>query len=370
MPGYPLPNSYDGLQEFNPCHEPGGSSEGGRFARKGEGECTPSSVHPGSRAGMGGKARRPWSAQEEAEVLRDPQMFAAAEKIRKEATTDVERRYAVRLAEAQVKATRAREDSTKKRHTTKDEAGDLVYTPERLALHGRIVDGVILDFIKEHGQLPLPAEGEKPEVVFLTGPTGAGKSTARTDLPKNRYLAIDPDEIKERIPEYGPLGAAAVQDESGDIADRVAQVAANLGINVIIEGTGKSSGVRGQDDKHPNHSDGMLGRMAAFKQDGYKVVARHVGAAINESVERAVTRFIGMDDDYRSGKSNQLPRYVPPGFIRDALPSSRPLEWGDTNPRHHTKSYATFHLVTQEITGLVDSWMDADGIDRKILAEG
>src|SRR6478609_7724439 len=121
---------------------------------------------------------------------------------------------------------------TSKRYAHQEEVpgsswGRNVYTPERQEVH----KGIIGHFMDE-GAPGADPRWDKPEVVFLGGPPGAGKSTVRDKLQKagvldpNRYMTLDPDEVKGQIPEYRGFqksdpskAASAVHRESGDIQE-------------------------------------------------------------------------------------------------------------------------------------------------------
>lgn len=87
-----------------------------------------------------------------------------------------------------------------------------------------------------------------PRVVFTAGPMGSGKTTSVNQLIKEHYfpegdfLVIDPDRIREMLPEYrsylnGPhaeYAALLTQHEAMDIADMVLEMALKQKKNIVF----------------------------------------------------------------------------------------------------------------------------------------
>ena len=137
------------------------------------------------------------------------------------------------------------------------ENGDYVdyeWKPERLDLQKKIVDEVSFGDIKEK----LPKAGEKPRLVLIGGRGGSGKSKFTYKDPsknelgeygydKNKFVVIDPDEYKERLPEYkdlvdkgsdyAGLNAWEVHEESSAMKKMALEKALALGANVVLDGT-------------------------------------------------------------------------------------------------------------------------------------
>lgn len=129
------------------------------------------------------------------------------------------------------------------------------FTPERLARH----DEIIGKFLAQSGMV----KQENPETLFMAGGSGSGKSTVlgkqRTDgsgefeggvldsYPENAVY-INPDDIKELLPEYNelvmrgdPSAASFVHEESSTIAKKLLETANARGYNVVVDGTGDST---------------------------------------------------------------------------------------------------------------------------------
>lgn len=144
-------------------------------------------------------------------------------------------------------------------HTTGGhwEDGDYVdyrWNPERLKLQDKIIEEVSFGNIKDK----LPKKGEKPKLVLIGGRGGSGKSKFTYEnenknvlgeygYSKKNFVVIDPDEYKERLPEYkdlvdkgsefAGLNAWEVHEESSSMKKRALDRALELGANVVLDGT-------------------------------------------------------------------------------------------------------------------------------------
>lgn len=192
------------------------------------------------------------------------------------------------------------------------------YTPERQALHRQIVE----HFLGSGRAVPV---GERPRATFMAGGSGAGKSTVkkaiteRGELPKH-YVDIDPDGIKEMLPEYQQLldagerrAAMLVHEESSDIAKMVLNEAEARRFNVVIDGTGNSE------------SGKFVGKLLKQESAGYDVDVIVVDVRTSEAVARAMQRA------ERSG------RYVPESVIRQ---------------------------IHRDVSARFDEWQDIDAVKR------
>ena len=151
-------------------------------------------------------------------------------------------------------------DSTMARFAPGKAAGDSHsedYDPARQVLHKQIVAHFL------EGKTPeLGTDGKRvmvPRAVLTAGGSASGKSTLirnRADragnplnLPDEAHTVhIDPDAIKEMLPEYAqlqavdpPYAASAVHRESGDIAAELLKQAKAAGFHLIVDGTGNST---------------------------------------------------------------------------------------------------------------------------------
>lgn len=130
--------------------------------------------------------------------------------------------------------------------------------------------------------------GEAPDALFMAGGPASGKTTALLENPElvpDASVSVDPDAIKELLPEFQQLlamkdryAASAVHLESGDIAARLAAEVEALGLNVVIDGTG---------DSEPMDFIRQLQR----KQDaGYDVGVLYATTSTDEAIARAIKR--------------------------------------------------------------------------------
>lgn len=114
------------------------------------------------------------------------------------------------------------------------------YVAERLTLHRRITRELL------KGARPT----DVPRATFLAGGSGAGKSSIlrrlEGELPRSA-VRVDPDAIKEMLPEYQQLlatgeraAARLVHEETSDIAKALIEEASQRKLNLVIDGTGDS----------------------------------------------------------------------------------------------------------------------------------
>lgn len=162
------------------------------------------------------------------------------------------------------------------------------YLPERQDLHRQIVDDLLGDKVPQRDDSGFV----KPTAFFMAGGTASGKSTflrQRGDElrlpPEESTIHVDPDEIKNSLPEYqelkrlgDPYAAQAVHRESGDIARLAIDQATAAGFNVVIDGTGNSS---------PGEFVEQLTRMDA---DGYAVDVTYVDVALETATDWSLDR--------------------------------------------------------------------------------
>lgn len=89
-----------------------------------------------------------------------------------------------------------------------------------------------------------------PWIVFTAGAMGAGKSHSIRALhnanrfPLESFLVVDPDEIRRMLPEfemylehYPELAGEKTRKEAGLIAEILTQVALNMGLNILVDGS-------------------------------------------------------------------------------------------------------------------------------------
>jgi predicted ABC-type ATPase len=153
------------------------------------------------------------------------------------------------------------------------------YVPERLALQDEII-GHFLD--AAHGEVQ-----QNPATLFMIGGTASGKSTAigRFDEEFPNAVLVNPDEIKEMLPEYQEMieagdsyAAWGTHEESSDIAKKLLSVVNERNYNAIVDGTG---------DSGPGVFEGKVAKAEAA---GRRTKVVYVDVPTDVAVERAMTR--------------------------------------------------------------------------------
>jgi len=169
----------------------------------------------------------------------------------------------------------------------KDDDGK--YTEARQALHAKIIDGIMSD---ERIKAATPADGEAPKFIILGGRGGSGKSWFEGNVYEpDKYIVLDADHIKGQMPEYEGWNAHQVHEESGEIFDKLVEMARTLGLNVVLDKTMKTA-------------KSAIADVNAFKEAGYKTEAHYMHLPRQEAAKRAVARFLG-----------KTKRFVPPEVV-------------------------------------------------------
>jgi predicted kinase len=171
------------------------------------------------------------------------------------------------------------------------------YTPEREALHGRIMQKLLHP---DKLRTALPPLGQKPTFMILGGRGGSGKSWFKNNLyDPAKTVILDADEIKSMLPEYKGWNANQVHEESSDIIEQMLTTCIRNGINVVLDNTMKTA-------------DKATAKVYRFKSAGYKVEAHYMHCPKQEAARRAIKRFKGKPEQ---GKENEFEpyndRYVP-----------------------------------------------------------
>jgi ADP-ribose pyrophosphatase YjhB (NUDIX family)/predicted kinase len=146
-------------------------------------------------------------------------------------------------------------------------------SPEREALHRQII----------HEAIANSAEQSHPTALFTAGGAASGKSS----LVKQLHTPIDsimvnPDLIKEKLPEYHLLresghkdiAAHATHEESSHIAAQIASIAIKGRRNVIIDGVGDSQ------------SRKFVGKLQAAHDAGHQVTVRYAHTPVDAALAR------------------------------------------------------------------------------------
>jgi hypothetical protein len=183
------------------------------------------------------------------------------------------------LAEMEARAARATDldlvYNSREWHETRQYVfkGDDVVTGTRDAML-RFHDEA-LRFAGERGAL------RERRATILLGPPAAGKSSIAEGLALDQRAAIiDPDEIKKTLPEFeGGIGAAAVHEESSDLAKILMGLMRAEGTNMIVPKVGGSSrSIRSLVDR--------------FREAGYEVNIVNMAVEPDEAYRRMIGRFV------------------------------------------------------------------------------
>ncbi|HEX8102730.1 MAG TPA: zeta toxin family protein [Solirubrobacteraceae bacterium] len=154
--------------------------------------------------------------------------------------------------------------------------GQRFYRPERALVHRRVGDGMI------EGTEP----ANDPQALIVAGGPASGKSTllTRIDLPPGA-VHLDADAIKSQIPEYAalvaigePLAAAAVHEESSDLARAILMRVLVERRNLVLDTVGDSA---------PGVFVEKLERLHAA---GYEVRVVYADVEVEAAVRRARER--------------------------------------------------------------------------------
>jgi predicted ABC-type ATPase len=147
------------------------------------------------------------------------------------------------------------------------------FTPERKALHDKIIGGILAGHKSQRS----------PAATFYGGGPASGKSALKPAGPDSAL--IDPDEVKKQLPEYQAMtaakdasAAAYTHEESSHVAKEAMKEARRRKINYVLDGTGDSSFAK------------MSGKVNAAKEAGYTVHGRYATVDTDEAVKRAMAR--------------------------------------------------------------------------------
>jgi len=192
------------------------------------------------------------------------------------------------------------------------------YHPSRKPLHEKILN----TFLSDRNGRPIqpPPAGVKKSAIVMMGGPASGKTTAvkkllgTDDFASKGFVSVNPDDVKEHIPEYRqslnlgidesgvPISAKSagtvVHEESSDLAAEVKNAALERGLNMIVDGSGYNA------EKH-----GKL--IQTLQSKGYHVqlIMAHldVDTAKKRAAERALKSGRDVPDKVIEGAYSKVP---------------------------------------------------------------
>jgi predicted ABC-type ATPase len=157
--------------------------------------------------------------------------------------------------------------------------GTWSFTPERQALHDRLIQRQLAGKTKP--------EGRAPTFVMMGGGSAAGKGTLVAsgkvdELTNENTVKIDPDEFKFALPEFRlteeAKAAAFTHEESSYLAKRLQAASLEHGYDTLLDSVGNSAPAK------------LRGKMQAAKEAGYAIHGHYVTVPIKLAMERARLR--------------------------------------------------------------------------------
>lgn len=156
--------------------------------------------------------------------------------------------------------------------------------------------------LREGTKEPPPSGTQKIAIVMMGGPASGKSSLVKGIMGSDfeKFVNVNPDDVKEKLPEWGPgLDASVkdtaymVHDESSDIASGIYNAAIERGLNLIVDGTGKDV------SKHK-------AKIEALQKEGYHVTVLMPDVDAEDALKRAKER------------AERTGRYVPDDIVLNA----------------------------------------------------
>lgn len=164
-------------------------------------------------------------------------------------------------------------------------------------VHQPIID----KFLNPNAAVPI---GQKPKLVMVIGPPGAGKSSIGMEAAKelaDDYTLANPDDVRAELPEHNGWNAPNTHNEACWIAKQIRYAAQKQRHNLLYDSTGQMA-------------DRMLQMAQEFNDKGYDVHVVHVGVPPHVAAYRTAKRF--MDNPFGKVDPNSPPsRFVPPNYV-------------------------------------------------------
>ena len=163
-------------------------------------------------------------------------------------------------------------------HLISDGRGGVRFSPERAALHEKIIQERLAGIPKS----------DDPKFVMLGGGPASGKSSSGVDKWEDPHVKIDVDSIKAQLPEYDPKNPSFVHEESSYIGKEIMARAFAGNQNILLDGTGNNS------------VEAVAGKIDTAKAYGYSVEGRYLTVPTEQAVRQdaARSRSVGADKVY------------------------------------------------------------------------
>ena len=200
-----------------------------------------------------------------------------------------------------------KEPETVTKYRKSGEGVNAVYTPERQKLH----EDIIKKIISEKLEAAKPKNGEQPTFQILGGRGGSGKSTfnkKKSDAGvynEDNVIVVDPDALKEELANTSGEGwegwkAKAYHEESSDLSKMLMKAAMAQGLNIVMDIT-------------MSNADKQIEELKMAKNSGYKTGAYYMHVPKQESLKRAIKRYI--ESPTEKNVEDFTGRFVPPEVL-------------------------------------------------------
>lgn len=202
-----------------------------------------------------------------------------------------------------------KEPETVTKYRESGSGAEAIYTPERQKIHEKIIDSIIAEKI----DAAKPEQGEKPTFQILGGRGGSGKSTfnkKKSDAGvynEDNVIVVDPDAIKELLANESGEGwegwkAKAYHEESSDVSKMLMKAAMAMGLNIVMDIT-------------MSNADKQIDELKLARSLGYKTGAYYMHVPKQESLKRAMKRYLENPDPAKKGVEDYSGRLVPPDVL-------------------------------------------------------
>lgn len=171
-------------------------------------------------------------------------------------------------------------DSGKDHIVGRNSNGSPIFTPERQALHDKIVNDNLMGI----------KSSQEPTFTMLGGGPASGKTTELGSIAgvgSRGSATVNPDAIKELLPEYNKMlaaknaeAAAFVHEESSYIAKRVQAAGFERKIDMVLDGTGDGG------------DSSLLLKINNAKENGYTVRGVYATITVDEAIIRSTSRAV------------------------------------------------------------------------------